>query len=63
MAMPGDLPKAPFRLPLKQTEPSLVAFLELLDLCADEKLKVLFKSEQYCVNSDPDDAPLCRHGL
>ena len=63
MAMPGDLPKAPFRLPLKQTEPSLVAFLELLDLCADEKLEVLFKSEQYCINSDPDDAPLCRHGL
>ena len=46
MAMPGDLPKAPFRLPLQKTEPSLVAFLELLDLCADEKLKVLFKSEQ-----------------
>ena len=63
MVMPGDLPKAPFRLPLKQTEPSLVAFLELLDLCADEKLEVLFKSEQYCINSDPDDAPLCRHGL
>ena len=63
MVMSGDLPKAPFRLPLKQTEPSLVAFLELLDLCADEKLEVLFKSEQYCINSDPDDAPLCRHGL
>ena len=37
---------APFRLPLPQTEPSLVAFVEFLDLCADKKLKVLFKSEQ-----------------
>ena len=46
MAMPGDLPKAPFRLPLQQTGPSLVAFPEFLDLCADNKLKVLFKSEQ-----------------
>ena len=61
--MPGDLPKAPFRLPLPQTGPSLVAFVEFLDLCADKKLKVLFKSNQESVTSDPDDAPLCRHGL
>ena len=59
----GDLSKAPFRLPLQQTEPSLVAFLELLDLCAGKKLKVLFKSDQESVTSDQDDAPLCRHGL
>ena len=45
-ALTGDLPKAPFRLPLQQTGPSLVAFPEFLDLCADNKLKVLFKSEQ-----------------
>ena len=41
----GDLFKAPFRLPLDRTGPSLVAFLELLDLCAGKKLKVLFKSD------------------
>ena len=56
----GDLSKAPFRLPLQQTEPSLVTFLELL-VCAGKKLKVLFKSDQESVTSDPDDAPLCRH--
>lgn len=61
--MMGDFSKAPFRLPLDQTGPSLVAFLELLDLCADKKLKVLFKSDQESVTIDPDDAPLCRHGL
>jgi hypothetical protein len=43
--MMGDFSKAPFRLPLDQTGPSLVAFLELLDLCAGKKLKVLFKSD------------------
>ncbi|MFZ8894396.1 MAG: hypothetical protein ACO20N_04070 [bacterium] len=59
----GDLSKAPFRLPLDRTGPSLVAFLELLDLCADKKLKILFKSDQESVTIDPDDAPLCRHGL
>ena len=36
----------PFRLPLQQTGPSLIAFVEFLDLCADKKFKILFKSAQ-----------------
>ena len=63
MAMPGDLPKAAFRLPLQQTEPSLVAFLEFWICALIKHSGVMFKSEQWSAPSNPENVPLCRHGL